>query len=249
MGIYNKIFNNWQNFAKQEVEWFSTDTLESYETNCKNNSALMTQFDWVDKKFTYKFNSQGFRCEEFVDNSILFLGCSITQGIGMPVDNIFPTIVASKLNMPCINLGIERSSADTAFRLAKNFLDKVKPKICITTLVYPHRYELLTLRNAIHFIPNHKFQDQDSWSKTHYIDFYEKWIAQPENYELNYLKNILAINQLCDNLGIKFIDFSTIYGREKSSALMVNQNSKARDLVHPGVATHQIIADELLKVL
>ena len=247
--IYNKTFNWWSEFANKEVNYFSTDTEKLYQHNLKNNYQQMELFDWVDNKFTYKFNSHGFRSDEFTTDSIMFLGCSITQGIGLPISDSFATIVSKTLNLNCCNLGLERTSANTAFRLAYHYLPIVKPKIVVSTLLYPHRLELLLIDRAIHFIPNPKYQDKDAFSIKHYVEYYSKWISQPENYNLNHRKNILAINQLCDDLDIKFVNFTDLLSQNKAIELAQDNVSKARDLVHPGKSTHIKIANMLLNVL
>lgn len=246
MNVYKKIYNNWQDYSNKTVEWFSTDTQDNYKTNLQSNHKQLEQFNWIDNKFTYKFNSQGFRCDEFKQDSIIFLGCSITQGIGMPLGDIFPTIVSNQLNLHCVNLGIERSSANTAFRLASHFLKDLRPKLVIATLLYPHRYELLTSEKAIHFIPNHKFQNKDTYSGVYYSDFYDSWIIQRENMFLNYSKNILAINQLCDQYNIKFIDFTSLIDKNQMIPMIHDPSSLARDLVHPGLEIHRKISEILI---
>ena len=99
VNVYNRLFNNWQNFANKELLFFSTDTEKLFEYNIKNHNDQMCEFGWDSAKFTYKFNSEGFRSEEFKSDSILFLGCSITQGIGMPIDDIFPMLVLSLIHI------------------------------------------------------------------------------------------------------------------------------------------------------
>lgn len=249
VNVYNKTFNWWHNFANKEVDFFSTDTEELYKQNLIKHPKQMEAFNWTSNTFKYKFNSQGFRSDEFTTDSIMFLGCSITQGIGMPIEDIFPTIISKKLNVKHCNLGLERTSANTAFRLAYHYLPIIKPKILVSTLLYPHRLELLLMDRAIHFIPNPKYQDRDAFSIKHYVEYYGKWISQAENYELNYKKNILAINQLCDDLNIKFVNFIDLLPHQKAISMMQDNNSKARDLVHPGFSTHQIMAEVILNVL
>lgn len=244
--IYNKIFNWWTKFANREEDFFSTDTKELYQKNLSVNYEQLDKFGWIENKFTYKFNSHGFRCHEFQDNSILFLGCSVTQGIGIPIEFSFPEIISKQLNLPCSNLGLERTSANTAFRLAYHFLPKLKPKICVASLIYPHRLELLLTDRAIHFIPNHKFQDKDNFSTAYYVDYYNKWITTSENFELNYLKNVLAIHQLCEDYNIKFINLADLMPKQKIGPMVQDKNSQGRDLVHPGIDTHEKIARTIL---
>lgn len=260
MQFNNKIFNKWEVNANKELPWFSSDTEERYSNNLKDKNTYiqLRNNDWVHKTFTYKFNSNGFRCEEFTDtDSIMFLGCSVTQGIGLPVDTIFPTIIANELGLRCINLGIEGTSADTGFRLAQIWLEKLRPKICVPAFFFHTRLELLTPESALNFTGQWSMigaDKLDSFYRNYYIQFYEKWFLQPENALLNIDKNLLAIEKMCNNLNIKFIDgvktYNTAANPEKKNHIIKDvfhrEPTRARDLIHPGVKFHRRIADSII---
>ena len=264
MNYADKRFTKWMGSANQEVEWYGFDSLELYQHNLQNNYDKLKNNDWIDKSFTYKFNSHGFRCEEFTDtDSIMFLGCSYTLGVGLPLENIFATIVAQNLNLTCFNLGVGGSSADTGFRLTKIYLQKLKPKIVVSTFLWPHRMELLTTTLAyIHFTPNNlailneknlrKFAPlqmlNDANLRKYYEEFYAKWIEESSNADLNYLKNTLAIAKLCDDLGIKYIDYKSIPDTD-AAAVDLDHPCKARDLIHPGIKINQNMAMSILNAI
>ena len=78
------------------------DTEERYLENLKLKRPEMESNGWINQEITYKFNSFAFRCNEFTsDPSILFLGCSHTVGVGLPIEHTWPTIVANNLNLKC----------------------------------------------------------------------------------------------------------------------------------------------------
>jgi hypothetical protein len=52
----------------------------------------------------YKLNSQGYRCDEFNNQKILTLGCSHTEGHGMPIELTWPYLISKKINKDYINL-------------------------------------------------------------------------------------------------------------------------------------------------
>ena len=61
--------------ANQEINWLPMDTKQLYKHNLKQNAQELAP--WIDNPFTYKFNSKGFRCEEFdTTDNVVFLGCS-----------------------------------------------------------------------------------------------------------------------------------------------------------------------------
>lgn len=247
MNFTTRLLNPWSDVANKELSWYSSDSNQRYQENLKNNYDQLLKFNWVDNSFTYKFNSFGFRCEEFVDTDyIMFLGCSVTQGIGLPNESIFPNLVANQLKLRCANLAVHGTSADTAFRLAETWIDKIKPKIVISVLLFDHRMELHLPNGTQNFtgqwsmVGNNKL---DSTYRKNYIEFYEKWILRPENAFLNYNTNVLALEKLCNIKSIKFKNYDS-FGID-----VVNAPTKARDLIHPGLEYHTNARDIILQDL
>jgi len=223
-------FHYCQSYANKELLWFGTDTEEHYRYNLHAHKSILESSNLIDVPITYKFNSEGFRCDEFSSNpSIVFLGCSFTMGVGIPVSHTFPKIVSSKLNLHCANLGVGGSSNDTAFRLAYFWLEKIKPKIVVLLTPEVTRVELLDKNKETHFQPNRKIHDP----------FYLKWILVEENGLLNREKNSMAIQYMSDQIGAKFIRLP--------AKDMPNLDSYARDLCHPGTAANAVMANMILE--
>jgi hypothetical protein len=143
------------------------DTEQLYHKNLRDNYEELEKYGWIDRTILYKFNSLGFRCEEFTDDpSIMFLGCSHTQGIGLPIESIWPTIVSNELNLKCVNLGQAGCSSDTAFRLLHGYIDKINPKIVVYMDPPGMRFELFCHGVTIPFAP--KFDGK-------HTDIYKLW--------------------------------------------------------------------------
>jgi hypothetical protein len=217
-------------FANTELLWYPYDDEETYQKNLLARRDELIRLGWLDRKITYKFNSVGHRGDEFQDGSIVFLGCSITFGIGLPLECIYPTVVSAALDLPCANLAVSGSSSDTAFRLAEYWLPKLKPKIVIMMAPDKSRLELLDKE-----VSNFRVSDY-----TRHSIFYQKWLMNEENSRLNQLKNILAIKSICSELSIKFLPFTV----EQDFCFV--ESDLARDLSHPGRLSHIGTADKIL---
>jgi hypothetical protein len=73
----------------------------------------------------YKLNSQGYRCNDFENQEILILGCSQTEGHGLPINLTWPYLISKKMNQDYINLakggdGMQ-SQVTKAFQFFKEF--------------------------------------------------------------------------------------------------------------------------------
>lgn len=214
--------------ANRELNWLPMDSEDRYKENLKFKYDILEKYGWLNSKFTYKFNSHGFRCEEFTnDPSIVFLGCSMTVGIGLPIETTWPTLVSDKLNLKCYNLGIGGASNDTSFRLASYWLEKIKPKIVVFCQTFPSRMEVFSdtgvIGNIAEELPEFYL---NYWTKNFY------------NLDLLRKKNALAIKQLTSDIDAKFIQISVDNFQP--------YNDFARDLAHPGVKANIKVSELVL---
>lgn len=245
---FNQKFSAYPHLSNTKQLWLSMDTKELY---AKNNSIetqrqLLEKYGWTENSFDYVFNSHGFRSDEFVEdnNSVVFLGCSFTLGIGLPYQNTFAKIVADNLKLSCYNLGLGAGSHDSCFRFAYYWLEKLKPKIVCMYEPPRDRTEVFADNTLFQFYPSVLFNSKMSEYKTkNMLDtrfYYKIWLADTNNNILNVEKNIHAIENICRNLNIKFI---------KTKNTGKNFIDYARDLVHPGIETNREIADTFLNLI
>lgn len=237
---FNQKFSAYPHLSNTKQLWLSMDTKELY---AKNNSIekqrqLLEKYGWIENSFDYVFNSHGFRSDEFIEdsNSIVFLGCSFTVGIGLPYQDTFAKIIANKLNFSCYNLGLGAGSYDSCFRFAYYWLEKLKPKIVCMYTPPAERTEVFYKETLHQFYPNKKINAFHNDPE----DYYKIWVDDTVNVELNSQKNLLAIKHLCKNLNIKFISINS--GQIKII-------DYARDLAHPGIETNREIADTFLNLI
>lgn len=224
--------SNYLEFANASLDWLPMDTEELYQHNLTNNYSLLEQNGWINTKITYEFNSHGFRCDEFKEDSIMFLGCSFTCGIGLAQHMMWPEILSARLNKHCSNLGLGGSSPDTAFRMCLGYIDTIKPRMVIYLEPPIGRIELVSDKKAITLAANYDL-DHDKNIK----QYYKLWIQDGNhNCLLNAKKNKLAIEQLCCQRSIPFAHY-TIDD--------IQTIDLARDLAHIGPRTSQQFVDDI----
>ena len=230
------IIHPWKWYANQTLNWLPTDTEELYKQNLKNNFEQLNRYGWVDRHIEYKFNSHGFRCEEFgnSDNAV-FLGCSNTAGIGIPIETTWPYLVSQELNLTCYNLGVGGGSNDLAFRISLHYLKILKPKILFLLSPDSARIEILNTNNVISIVPNHREHE--------FGNYYKLYLSNDDNLSINQQKNILAIKSLCNTYNIKFVCIDDPFAIENNSIDL------SRDLMHKGPATNSKLAQRFLSMM
>jgi hypothetical protein len=233
--MFNEITHQYSEHKNKELPWLVADDGNTYFKNLKINKDKLTEYNWVDRHFTYRFNSHGFRSDEFSnDDSVMFLGCSMTVGIGLPLEDTWAYQVAKTLNLKCFNLSIGGSGPDTAFRLANHYIPQIKPKLVVYLEPPPGRFSLLSANGEFY---------QFITGNLNFIDpmfrkYYEHWISLEENLTLNSLKHKLAIQAICQEHNIKFV-----FGNSYTDMPFVDY---ARDLIHAGVKSNKMLAELIL---
>lgn len=210
------------------LDWLPMDTKDRYEKNLISNYEKLKENNWIDNKFTYKFNSLGFRCDEFTnDPTIMFLGCSYTCGIGLPLETIWPEIVAKHFNMKSANFGVGGGAADTAFRYCLGYIDSIKPKAVVYLKPEGTRLEI-AIDNEI--VPINVYSYKANDYNVLIRQFFKLWLIGEENNSyFNNEKNSLAMRYLCSIRNIPFVELNF----KKMITLDL-----ARDLGHDGVKSH-----------
>ena len=237
--MYTSILHQHSMFANQTITWFSSDDEETYLSNMKDSRRrkVIESNGWNESNVSYTFNSHGFRSDEFTDkDSIMFLGCSVTLGTGLPLEDTWPHLVSTRLELKNYNLGISGGSNDTAFRLANHYVPQLKPKIVVFMGTSANRFDIIT-DSEVHTLMYNRVPKQYDG------EWYKSWVTYTENGELNWKKNYLAIQHLCDMHGVRFI-----YSTATRHITWPNIDN-ARDIIHPGRQCNQMLADAILKLI
>ena len=120
--------------ANKTFKWFATDQPERF-----NKVSGYTEAD-----IDYKFNSDGYRCEELAPSPVLFLGCSYTFGVGIRSEETWPQRFAKHLGIPCMNVAYPGASIGFLQRTLVKTVPIVKPKHVIALIPYSYRFEFIS---------------------------------------------------------------------------------------------------------
>lgn len=201
------------------------------------------------QRISYKLNSFGFRCDsEFNkdEKGIIFLGCSDTFGWSQHKEKTYPWLVSQHFDKKCWNLGVSGGSTSTAYRVLKSHIDSVD--VDFVCLLSPNRFRsesyFLNDGNEIQKIfifPNTDLEKYPPFVK----ETFERIWALEENYELEYLKSLDAIEGICTKRGIQFIhienpnflDYKNPISQSMEEEIIINPRLRencARDGHHAG---------------
>lgn len=234
--IYN---NNLIGYCETGVSEFG---LYGQDTEKVFKSLLNSQpSDWKyrTEKVFYNRNSCGHRSKEISEldsKYILFLGCSITVGSSVALEETFPYIVSNTLGIDYYNLAVEGAGYDLIAHNVSEWI-KLNPKPYAVVIKWPQESRSFRIRNSdvIPLGPWNCKEDignaitKDEWRSfesiitTDYFEHYSKIIRN-------------AVVSLLESQGIKIIEVS------ETETIDVG-----RDLKHPGTASHSLLASSILK--
>lgn len=163
----------------------------------------------ADSNFYYKLNKNGFRSKNFdkFDNSktnILFAGCSITYGVGLPEGLTWPDFFIKKFSnitsdIDYYNIALPGASIFLNFKNILAFLKTVgKPDYIL--MIAPE-----TTRNLYWDVQSKKFANALITSNQREVDInYKKQYIQENNLMFN-IVYLQTLEYICNILNIKFI--------------------------------------------
>lgn len=122
----DRIIGRSRNPQNTTKKWLGSDSEYKFTSLTENNNRTESQEEkyryWKDKEIEYKFNNYGFRTPddfdfENGDKGILTLGCSYTEGVGLPIEYMWGYKLAKKLNLKYYNCALGGQGLHTAFRM------------------------------------------------------------------------------------------------------------------------------------
>lgn len=224
--------------ANKTSFWSGWDSKETFDKHCANPDTFnrLKQLGWDDPEaITYQYNSQGFRCPEFTEGPCgLALGCSFTMGVGLPLDKVWPSLLSQKLDIQIWNLGVGGAAMDTVFRLLDFYIDVLNPKFVAILTPPPPRFEYFDIHGShkIALIKHERLWDPMV------APFIKTWMSSNFNIDINFKKNLLAIQQIC------YQHQTPLYIVKTHETQM---DPMARDLTHAGVECHKAISNSFLQ--
>jgi len=242
----------------ESTEWWPGDTKERFLSTPKEHQDYWNSLP----PLSYKFNKHRFRCDELVEQteteSIMFLGCSMTFGVGVHKENTWPYLIAKELGLKEINLGIPGGNLDSAYRVYSYWQPRIKSKY--TCLLIPPGKRFECDQTAKQFVSardregSRRFVQLGHWTlnrmNKRIIPFREEhwpdtagWLEESyfsdQMTSINTRKNIDAISNIAKETNSTFFYTSTLCAG-------VKHDNKARDNIHPGSQWHKQLAEKFI---
>lgn len=209
--------------ANNKFNWYSMDSEDLFDKNVKEIAKTTT---YSSSEISYQFNEYGFRSVPFLkeshkDFNILFGGCSITAGVGLPIDHVWTSQITEMIqkNLPDMsvqqfNIALGGRSIDSVARYLYLVITKdlVKPDLVLLNLPPLWRKEIAVDDgkrdlDLIHYIPPGAGFDISN-GKPHKMSLsLKRYTAFANDTQLAYdgIKNLVFIKTVLDLHKIPFM--------------------------------------------
>ena len=215
------------------LKFSGSDNEDRFEKHLKTQPQ-----DWYyrNTEITYDYNEYGHRCKNVseidLDNYILFSGCSHTEGTGLELEKTFPYLVSTALGMDYYNLSLGGSGIDAMTYNLIAWINTVKkpPKAVVIAWTYETRF--LSIHDddkvALHQVAG-PYTDSSRFMA----------LGQQTGYFASKKELSKRMVKLC------YTDATII-----DTDVMNHQKfDLARDLMHMGIMSQQVIAKKILDKL
>jgi hypothetical protein len=249
----NNFFQNYSysyNKFNSDLFYCGIDTQELYNKNLKEKKDLLEKNNWIGTEIKYSFNNYGFRTPYNFDvknpqSGNMFLGCSITEGIGLKLEDIWAYKINKKLGGCFYNLSQGGTGIETMYRLMRSWVPIIKPKNVFIMSIFKNRKEFINRKKHAYdifgpWLIDKKFKNSGTNKIKRF--FYEKFLISEDEAEIFWEKNFDAIKyvSLKNNINLYLPNEKIM---ESAFVESKKQESFARDCIHTGVVFHDIMAD------
>lgn len=244
--------------VSSEIQWCLGDSeKEYYRTGNRNYSP---------ESVSYKFNSRGYRSMDIdlknpsPNKKIAFIGCSITQGVGVPWEELWTTRLTEMLSahygeeFEQHNFGYGGTGNDMMAMIAYQIVPVIKPDLLVVLFANPARrmhFSDYTTRN--HLLPN--------TSEGVPSNLYEAYLQlqTDANDWYDFVRQFSMIDMTAKINNVPWV-WNSWFPLPENANLYLDMHDKvsddfphpstwdrARDNRHPGKRTNQEIADQYMK--
>lgn len=229
-----------QNDANWKTKWLPSDTEERFDrnSNLKRTRRLLEEGSWTKDSILYTFNNYGFRTYNNFDLNNpapgnMFLGCSITEGVGLNIENVWAYKINKVLGGAFYNLAQSGTGIETQYRLFKAWAPILKPKRAFTIGTFEVRRE---------FIKNIGTLKVNGYTENS-LPFLKRYLSCENEVYIGHRRVLDAIKMVAVENSIELYVIDESFHQE--ALFQATTGPWARDLDHLGPKYHEYASSDL----
>ena len=190
------------------------------------------------ESITYQFNELGYRDQSYLEyrgNEILAIGDSFTLGLGVNIEQTWPSVLAGLVDHPVRNFSLNGASNDWMGRRIKDLVNSFLPPLIIVHYSFSHRRE----NSFIDWHDDERTESEPVYTNDQNISNWQK------NYEIFNSLPVPVIHSFIADWDSVGIDYKPL---GQNILPPVEKKDLARDGFHYGVKTNYLLAQDLANI-
>jgi hypothetical protein len=227
--------------TEHTVKFSSSDSEGLYNKNLKSKS-----IDWYYRTnvLSYLRNSNGHRCREILDinldNYILFVGCSVTEGIGLELEKTYPYLISKSLGCDYYNLGVGGTGIDVLMHNLITWFSTVKQKPKLVILQWPGHVRFISNYTAKHSDGRpeiNEYMSYGAWSTEEGVD---KFLIAGHDIGFFDTRRTMTHNLIKNVITCPIIEVAYKNAKFHEDIIVLDRikTDYARDLLHSGILSN-----------
>ena len=231
---FRKRFGKGRERPRTTKAWNATDSEETYRRNLLDpkRKRWLEELGWHDASIRYRYNNHGFRCDvDFqragIPQGNMFIGCSITEGVALNIEDTWCHIMGSRLGGPIYNLGQGATGIDCQYRVLRAWGPYLRPRRIFTLGAFGYRREIMRDDGIIEPI--------GPWSTASALDMLVRFYGNDASRDMHMNLCLDAMKRVCHDNGIElWAAGDGIRGWCSGH----EETDRGRDLIHMGCKFH-----------
>ena len=224
-----------------ETEFSGIDSIEK----CLNK----THFKSYPYDISYKYNSRGFRDEEWpedLENCVWCFGDSFTKGLGSPREHTWSYILQQRTGHRTINVSMDGASNEWISRKLVELVNTITPKAIVVQWSFINRRERVLLSDEVDTDENRRIWHnkdniyEDNLQNT--LECIERAVQACEATDTKLIHSFIPAFIDLKNINTFFFNFT----KSGKSWVPLIKKDIARDGLHYDVETARIFVDRLI---
>ena len=224
----------------ESLNWYPRDDEETFNKNWDNQKTrdILIQCGWTKTSIKYNSNRQGFRMNVDLNEVVpgicdFYLGCSMTFGIGVNLEDTWQIKMSNRLGILGLNFGIPGGSIESQYRVLRCWAPILKPRRVYTLGTYLGRRELLEDN-----VPLNIGSPARGWKN--FAEDPRSELYWKSEIQISHIRAYDAIRSVCRDYSIELY---SIADNKRQIFSELNGKREGRDLIHPGRIWHSEISN------
>lgn len=219
-------------------EWSGGDVQEKFRTHCET---LPDTWYYRNASITYNINENGHRSKKLselnLDNYLLFLGCSITEGVGLEQSKTYAAVLSKKLGCDYYNMGLGATGIDVITHNLMIWFATIPKKPKAVVIQWPDFTRNLTGSSVENLETRGMWQNNEDYNRFVDLGISLEFFSAKKLLTRNLIKRIITVPTV--EFGLNNII------PLHDDVLSIKRIDLARDLGHPGIKSNENFAEVL----